>query len=614
ALTSVENNVLQVYNILQCSDVATSSILGDKTLYPGLLLANPRLTTGTGGATVDFLNRNNLKRVALVLEADDPSSETVQASIIKEGQAKNISFIVSLSITRPLNLQTASENPAVRYHIVSGLTNPPQYNQSDVQLLANLWANRNTTKYPNVLTSLLPSMENRVHCIRVLFYTFAEIIKRGLATPQEIASGRLLSKVPLRKFIEVANDLRIQGLVSPYIQFDMQTGMRLADTGIYNIQRIVNNTVQYDLIASWRNGTYTSIMAPLFSDGSSTPPRVMSADFEFQRDMKMMYALFAVTCVFMLISVLSLVFAIAYREHTVFTKSAIKFLLCMIVGSLLVQASNLIDPWANASNLRASCELRSWLFHIGSVAILGALTLKIYRIHRIFNFTNGMYQLRYLKDSSLFQIYGGIFLLFIVLLIIKSVTENPVERTVVVVDSITNIVWDTCAASNLEYAIFFSEILLLITGGYFAFKTREIREDYNEARSLGITTYNWLLIYSVAFIIEHTIEQNPNNKYLIHSVLIFLTTGTFLACIVGWKVYCILYSPPSQSSSSRGFMERPSTMGTAGNKSTGSTTGGTVAVGDHEMLQKKYETLVRKCEEQEATIKRYQEQFGDRAM
>ncbi|KAJ3087238.1 hypothetical protein HK102_011521 [Quaeritorhiza haematococci] len=308
ALTSVENNVLQVYNILQCSDVATASTLGDKTLYPGLLLANPRLTTGTAQATVDFLVQNNLKRVALVLETDDPSSETVQANIVKEGQAKNITFIVSLSITRPQNLSAAYENPALvaslkqtmntlqeskakviictgtyaSYFLydeaikrgyskesvwifvnairvtdfigavgvfnnlteqmkgifhVSGLTNALQYNQSDVKLLANLWVNRNTIIYPSVLTGLSPNMETRSHCVRVLVYTFAEIIRRGLATPQDIASGKLLSKVPLKKFIEVANTLKIDGLLSPYTQFDMQTGMRLTDTGIYNSKR-----------------------------------------------------------------------------------------------------------------------------------------------------------------------------------------------------------------------------------------------------------------------------------------------------------------------------------------------------------------------------------------
>ncbi|KAJ3087239.1 hypothetical protein HK102_011522 [Quaeritorhiza haematococci] len=305
ALTSVENNVLQVYNILQCSDVATSSVLGDKTLYPGLLLANPRLTTGTARATVDFLIQNNLKRVALVLETDDPSSETVQAGIVREGQARNISFIVSLSITRPQNLSAAYENPtfvasmnqvvntlqeskakviictgsAASYFLyneavqrgyskesvwifvnalrisdfigsvrmlnnltetltgtfqVAGLTNAVQYNQSDVKLLADLWFNRNATIYPSVLTGLSPSMDTRGHCMRVLVYTFAEIIKRGLATPQDIASGKVLSKVPFREFVEIANDLKIDGLVSPYTQFDVQTGMRLTDTGIYN--------------------------------------------------------------------------------------------------------------------------------------------------------------------------------------------------------------------------------------------------------------------------------------------------------------------------------------------------------------------------------------------
>ncbi|KAJ3077511.1 hypothetical protein HK102_005179, partial [Quaeritorhiza haematococci] len=512
-------------------------------------------------------------------------------------------------------LSNLTETSTGTFH-VSGITNAVQFNQSDVKLLSDLWVNRDTTLYPSTLTGLSPSMDTRGHCARVLVYTFAEIIKRGLATPQEIASGRLLTKVPFRKFVEIANDLKIDGLVSPYIQFDPQTGMRLTDTGIYNIQRVENDTAQYDLIASWRNGTFTNIMAPLFSDGSSTPPRVMPTDFQFQRDVKLMYALFAVTCIFALMSVFSLIFAVVYRQHAVFTKSAIKFLLCMIVGSILIQVSNLLDPWTNASNLRASCEVRSWLFHMGSVAILAALTLKIYRIHRIFNFTNGTKRLRHLQDSALFQMYGGIFLLFIILLILKSVTESPVGRSVVVVDSITNIVWDTCVASNLEYAIFFSEILLLIAGGYFAFKTRGIREDYNEARSLGITTYNWLLIYSVAFIIEHTIEQNPNNKYLIHSILIVLTTGTFLTSTIGWKMYCILSNTTQSQSSrtSRGFPERPSTMATSTDKQnsgSGGGTGATIGMAEYEMLQKKYEAVVRRCEEMESANKRLQQQLGD---
>ncbi|KAJ3089805.1 hypothetical protein HK102_005472 [Quaeritorhiza haematococci] len=514
-------------------------------------------------------------------------------------------------------VRNLTASPTGIFHI-AGLTNAMQPNQSDVKLLSKIWVNRNTTVYPNALADVDLSssglIDTRLHCIRVYVYTFAEIIKRGLATAQDIAGGKLLSKVSFKKFIEIANALNIDGLVSPYTQFDMQTGVRLTDTGIYNIQRVVNGTPQYDLVASWRNGTLTNIMAPLFSDGSSTPPRVMPADFEFQHNMKLMYILFAVTCLFVLMSTFSLFFAIAYQKHAVFTKSSINFMLCMIVGSIFVQASNLIDPWVNASNLRASCEFRSWLFHIGSVAILAALTLKIYRIHRIFNFTNGTKRLRHLQDSALFQIYGGIFLLFIVLLIIKSVTENPVGRSVIVVDSITNIVWDTCMASNLQYAIFFSEILLLLAGGYFAFKTREIREDYNEARSLGITTYNWLLIYSVAFIIEHTIEQNPNNKYLIHSILIFLTTGTFLASIVGWKMYCILSRPQSPSPTSRGFLERPSTMANSGDhKSTGGATGatgGSSSKAENDMLQRKYDALVRKCEELEATVKRLQEERG----
>ncbi|KAJ3079970.1 hypothetical protein HK102_003396 [Quaeritorhiza haematococci] len=282
ALTSVENNVLQVYNILQCSDVATSSTLGDKTLYPGLLLANARLTTGTAQAMVDFLLQNNLKRVALV---KPKILRAIQTSIVKEGQARDINFIVSLSVPRPLNLSTPFQEPAFVASIeqlvntlqgsnakviictgtyasyflydeavkrgsvrllsnltetsrgtfqIAGLTNTIQNNQSDVKLLNNLWVNRDPTVYPSTLTGLSASFDTRGHCMRVLVYTFAEIIKRGLATPQEIASGKLLSKVPLKKFIEIANSLKIDGMVSPYVQFDMQTGIRLTDTGIYN--------------------------------------------------------------------------------------------------------------------------------------------------------------------------------------------------------------------------------------------------------------------------------------------------------------------------------------------------------------------------------------------
>ena len=84
------------------------------------------------------------------------------------------------------------------------------------------------------------------------------------------------------------------------------------------------------------------------------------------------------------------------------------------------------------------------------------------------------------------------------------------------------------------YAFFITEIVfegsLILVGCVLAFKTRKLKDEFNEAEQLILAMYNIALVGSIVVIVMSSVQTGQASQRLIHAMGIFWAT-TFSICM-----------------------------------------------------------------------------------
>ncbi|OUM64277.1 hypothetical protein PIROE2DRAFT_9040, partial [Piromyces sp. E2] len=96
-----------------------------------------------------------------------------------------------------------------------------------------------------------------------------------------------------------------------------------------------------------------------------------------------------------------------------------------------------------------------------------------------------------------------------------------------------------CTISETTILLYGLTIAMLIWGVYLALETSNLPEQFNEAKSIGISTYVYAFAMIVTEVIDNITDLNPDFNFLLMILSMLIYTWTSIFTIVVPKVYAI---------------------------------------------------------------------------
>ena len=237
---------------------------------------------------------------------------------------------------------------------------------------------------------------------------------------------------------------------------------------------------------------------------------------------------------------------VVYHKHQLIKASSRELSAVLLTGIMLCYLLPFFfiakpSPWI--------CAVRR--FGVGFCFSLcySALLVKTNRIHRIFNRPSGSIQTPPLISPQS-QIFFTALLVAVqvVIAVVWLVIERP-NIAFVFSDFTTELKCGESSVVGISVSLGYNLILLVIST-YFAFRTRKIPQNFNEAKFINLTLYTIIIIW-LAFLTTFFATARLGTVYQTSSLVlaIALSATTTLCCLFMPKIY-FLYSQVRKDSSS----------------------------------------------------------------
>ena len=183
-----------------------------------------------------------------------------------------------------------------------------------------------------------------------------------------------------------------------------------------------------------------------------------------------------------------------------------------------------------------SCGVRRFMVGFGFSSCFSPVLVRTVRIHRIFNRKASATSLRYVNPLSQVTFAAVLISIQIVISTVWLGMEPPTVRHVF--DAHSALI--ECGENpyvGLSVTLVYNAILLLITL-YFAFRTRKVPDNFNEAKFINLTTYSLLIIW-IAFIPIYYGTLSLGLTFQSSSLIMgtVLSASVILGCLVVPKMY-----------------------------------------------------------------------------
>ncbi|EDV21426.1 uncharacterized protein TRIADDRAFT_30267 [Trichoplax adhaerens] len=257
-----------------------------------------------------------------------------------------------------------------------------------------------------------------------------------------------------------------------------------------------------------------------------------------------------VSCLGILFS-LAIMTYVAMKRHNRFIKmSSPNLNYCILNGCIMCYLSvvflGLDGRFIPAIQRQYMCTIQIWFLSLGFTIAFGAVTVKTWRIYRIFFNASGLKLV--VKDLRLIGYVVQILAIDAVILILWAVID-PIKTTVVNTEKkLSNINIEIIVQKQIQVcqsshntiwlaAIFSYKMLLLLWGVILAWKTRKIDIDsLNDSRSLAMTIYNIFVLSCAGVTINLVSHLILDAGYALKAGFIILCTTTSMALIFIPKV------------------------------------------------------------------------------
>ena len=248
--------------------------------------------------------------------------------------------------------------------------------------------------------------------------------------------------------------------------------------------------------------------------------------------------MYAISAVLIACYALLFVIVVVRRKHKVIQNAQPLLLWLMPLGGILT----CVTPFVNAGEpSRFTCVAPITFASVGFTLTFGSLLLRTYRIYRVFD-NPSLKQLR-LKTSAMLLRLSVLLGVDFALLLAYALSVDP--RRVVVpeeVDGVGLVDMVECSYDPTWPTIFLTwKGLVMLTLCGYAYKTRNVRSDFSEAKLIFFVAHEVLLCGLVVIPLMLSVAvDNAVLRYVLSSVGIFVVTLTSVFILVGSKVYFML--------------------------------------------------------------------------
>ncbi|KAG0040488.1 hypothetical protein BGZ82_002204 [Podila clonocystis] len=288
------------------------------------------------------------------------------------------------------------------------------------------------------------------------------------------------------------------------------------------------------IFARISSGDYHSIRQPPFKPDCKTwptdaPPWAIKNP-KWTNATGIIYGTFCIVGI--LATLASAVMVIWFRDNIVIKASSPTFCICELLGILLIYTWCILHVGIPTTG---TCIATSILLPIGTTLLAGSLTVKNYRIYRIFNsvtMANQAFQTHHLLRFVLLVV-----ILAAAPMIAEVIVDKPKPATI----NIQSYQWIQCYGLSSEdwwvVAAGSVPLLLIIFGVFLAFKTRNVTYLWNEASQISLVLYNvffFTLVITISLFFPSEIYMAT---FYISTIGIYFTASLALVVLFAPKVY-----------------------------------------------------------------------------
>jgi ABC-type branched-subunit amino acid transport system substrate-binding protein len=298
-------------------------------------------------------------------------------------------------------------------------------------------------------------------------------------------------------------------------------------------------------VGVWSLETELVMTAPVvYRTVSNTPPQDRDPDHIVALSASVRILLAVVGFLSVLVTLLFALLIFLARTHKFMIASQLKLMALILFGGLLssLRVLNAYFPITDAT-----CTTGLWLGHMGFLFAFLTLTIKTYRLYRLLG---TMKRMKFTQNQAVTVILLSCTAAALYLTFLTSYGEpHQSARSSLSHNLVTR--EQKCDLVHPEFhtALFAFEALLLVTGFFLAYKTKDAPDSVNEAQYIAgavtLITVVCSLIFPLVFLLS---SITPQTKQMIASLTIGLVTIAVMLIVFLPKVLLVYLSPTGSTS------------------------------------------------------------------
>ncbi|XP_039609865.1 probable G-protein coupled receptor 158 [Polypterus senegalus] len=238
---------------------------------------------------------------------------------------------------------------------------------------------------------------------------------------------------------------------------------------------------------------------------------------------------FQALCMFL--DFISMILAYHFRRKKSIRASGLILLETILFGALLLYFPVVI-LYFQPSVFR--CILLRWVRLLGFATVYGTVTLKLYRVLKVF-LSRTAQRIPYMTSWRVLRMLGVILLIVCWFLIAwtSAVFQNMDKNVSIIVAGVTpdNLQFNMCLIDRWDYMMAVAEFLFLLWGVYLCYAVRTVPSAFHEPRYMAVAVHNELIISAISHTIRFTLVSSLHPDWML--MLLFAHTHLTVTVTLG---------------------------------------------------------------------------------
>ncbi|KAL2097742.1 hypothetical protein ACEWY4_006949 [Coilia grayii] len=233
----------------------------------------------------------------------------------------------------------------------------------------------------------------------------------------------------------------------------------------------------------------------------------------------------------MLLDFIGMVVVYHFRRNKRIRASGLILLEAILCGALLLYFPVMI-MYFHPSVFR--CILLRWVRLLGFATVYGTLTLKLYRVLKVF-LSRTAQRIPYMTSCRVLRLLGIILLVVCWFLVAWTsvVIQHPHWQRTLIDMGVTpeGLQFSMCLLDRWDYMMAVAEFLFLLWGVYLCYAVRTVPSAFHEPRYMAVAVYNELLISAIFHIIRFSLASGLHPDWML--TLFFVHTHLTVTVTLG---------------------------------------------------------------------------------